>query len=808
MFHFFAAMLWCAAALALAAGMPQLAIAIGLVVIVNGIFAFYQERRAEHAAERLRELLPMRVWAIRDGHRVAVDAADLVIDDVVLLEAGDRVPADVVLDHADGVAIDESMLTGESVPVTPRPGDDAYAGTHLVGGRAEATVVATGPRTRLARIAALTTTTTRPRSPLALELDRLVRTIARIAIGVGASFFAISVVVGTPPSEGFLFALGVTVALVPEGMLPTVTLSLAVAAQRMAARHALVRHLEAVETLGSATFICTDKTGTLTANQMSVVEAWTPSGVIVVEGAGYDPVAVVRGSDLARRDAAALGSAARAASVGRAVLDASGRWTASGDPMEAAADSFAARLGAADLGEVEAALAFDPVRRRASVLVAGQLIVKGAPESVLPQCTAAPPRAAEEVERLARSGLRVLAVAARPCTSLPTDAEPDAVERDLELVGLLGFLDPPRAGVTESIADCRAAGVQVAMLTGDHPTTAAAIARSIGLLGPDALVVEGHDLPADDDELGLLLDRDGVVISRVDPEDKLRIARALQGRGHVVAMTGDGVNDGPALREADIGVAMGQSGTDVAREAADLVLLDDDFSTIVAAISHGRATFANIRRFLTYHLTDNVAELAPFALWAITGSWIPLALGVLQILFLDIGTDMLPALALGAEPPNPDALHQPLTGRHVVDRALLRRVFLVLGPTEAAVELVAFLATLLVGGWRPGEDPSNALLLAASGAAFAAVVLGQAANAFACRSTEEPVWTLARSNPLVVRAVVVELLALLVFLYSPIAGVLDQSGPTLVGGLLAFLAVPAVLAADAVAKTRRRRRLT
>jgi len=325
----------------------------------------------------------------------------------------------------------------------------------------------------------------------------------------------------------------------------------------------------------------------------------------------------------------------------------------------------------------------------------------------------------------------------------------------------------------------------------------------VGLADDDVLVVSGEDMPDDDGELGALLDHDGVVISRATPEHKLRIARALQARGHVVAMTGDGVNDGPALREADIGVAMGRSGTDVAREAADLVLLDDDFATIVAAIEEGRATFTNIRRFLTYHLTDNVAELTPFVIWGVSGGRFPLAIGVLQVLCLDIVTDLLPALALGAEPPSPGLLDRPINGRHLIDASLLRRVFGVLGPSEAAVEMMAFIVGLTAAGWRPGDAfPTGAPLFAASGAAFAAVVLGQAANAQACRSaTRSPGrlgWT---SNRLLNLALVVQVALLGALLWiPPVADLLGQAVPPLAAAAVAVSAIPVVLVADAVHK--------
>ncbi len=810
MIHFFAVFLWAAGALAFVARIPELGVAIFVVVIVNGLFAFFQEYRAERAAERLRDLLPRKATVLRDGEPVEVDAGELVIGDTVLLSAGDRVSADLRVEEAHSLRLDTSTLTGESAPEPVEPGEMAYAGTFVVEGEGIASVVATGSATRLAGIARLTREGHRPKSPLAQELGRVVRTVATIALGVGVAFFAVSLLVGMPASNGFLFAIGVTVALVPEGLLPTVTLSLAIGAQRMAARHALVRRLESVETLGSTTFICTDKTGTLTRNEMSVVEVWTPAGGARVSGFGYEPEGSVEageGTYPALRD---LARAAARSSTGRAVREGE-RWVARGDPMEAALYAFARRLGVdveADERDVPATkrFPFDSRRRRMSVVVGDRLLVKGAPDSVLPRCQSRG-SAEEALRRMAGRGLRVIAVAARPATGLPDSA--DEAEYDLELLGLVGLEDPPRPGAAESVAACRKAGIKIAMITGDHPATARAIAREIGLLGEEGMVIEGRELPQDEAVLGALLDRDGVIVSRVSPEDKLGIARALQERGHVVAMTGDGVNDGPALQQADIGVAMGRSGTDVAREAADLVLLDDDFATIVAAVEQGRATFENVRRFLTYHLTDNVAELTPFVAWALSGGQFPLALGVLQILALDIGTDLLPALALGAEAPREDALKKPPRGRRLVDGDLLRRVFGVLGPTEALVEMSAFVATFVAFGWRPGERfPGGGVLLAASGAAFSAVVIGQMANAFACRSTTRWPGSLGwMSNRLLVGAVLTELLALAGFLFvSPLASLLGHAPPTAWGWAVAALAAPAVLVADAVHKGIRGRR--
>jgi calcium-translocating P-type ATPase len=820
--HFFALMLWVAGVLAFVAGMPQLGIAIFVVVLVNGVFAWVQQHRADRAAERLRDLLPVRATVIRDGVARTIDASELVVGDRVRLEAGDRISADLIAAEIHDLAVDTSTLTGESVPERLPDGATLHAGTFVVEGLAEAEVIATGSQTRLAAIAEMSQAGKRPPSPLALELDRVVKIVARIAVLVGLSFFGIALAIGTPASDGFLFAVGVTVALVPEGLLPTVTLSLAVGAQRMASRHALVRRLESVATLGSTTFICTDKTGTLTRNEMAVVAVWTPLGTATVDGTGYEPTGTVHATPEVREALARLAVSALTCSVGRAVRNGES-WSAQGDPMEAALDVLARRLGVTNFPEVVRRFPFDPKRRRMSAVAGGALHVKGAPDAVLGRCTSGVDGVADALDGFVQQGYRVLAVAHRPGPTGPTEPTgptdlagrtglaagiADEVETSLELLGLVALQDPPRTEVAGAIAACRVAGIKVAMITGDHPGTARAIATQVGLLGPDAMVVEGRDLPADEQILAALVDRDGIVLARVDPEDKLRIARALRSRGHVVAMTGDGVNDGPALREADIGVAMGRSGTDVAREAADLVLLDDDFATIVAAIEHGRATFANVRRFLTYHLTDNVAELTPFVVWALSGGRFPLAIGVMQILCLDIGTDMLPALALGAEDPSPDVLRRPPWRRHLFDRHVLTRVFGVLGPVEALVEMAAFIAGLTAAGWRPGDSfPEGHQLAAASGAAFSAVVIGQMANAFACRSsTRSPAamgWT---SNRLLVGAVVVELMALAGFLYiGPVADALDQAGPPLAGGLVALAAFPAVLLADLAEKRWRLR---
>jgi magnesium-transporting ATPase (P-type) len=814
LFHFFAMMLWAAAGLAAIAGLPQLSAAIVAVIVLNAVFAFAQERRAERAAEGLRDLLPRRARVMRDGSVIDIDAAELVVGDLVLLEAGDRVSADMRIVEAHAARADTSTLTGESRPSSLERGSRAFAGTFLSEGEARGVVEATGARTRLAEIARLASGPS-PVPPLVREIRRVVRTISVVAVGVGVGFFVVSLLLGTDPQDGFLFAIGVTVALVPEALLPTVTLSLAIGAQRMADRNALVRQLESVETLGSTTFVCTDKTGTLTRNELTAVEVWTPRGSATIEGDGYDPAGrVVADAPEVVEAVTRLARAAVRCSTGKVVWQGE-RWVALGDPLDAAVDALSRRAGVDP--EVDRALhpdvrrfPFDPRRRRMSVVVDRDVFVKGAPDGLLPLCGSAE-RVEAALAAMTVRGLRVIAVAARRVgdTEDPVTIDRDGAERDLELLGLVGMHDPPRLHVNESIRSCRTAGVKVAMITGDHPATADAIARQTGLALDDAPVVEGSDLPESDADLGQLVDRDGIVLARIDPEAKLRIARALRSRGHVVAMTGDGVNDAPALREADIGVAMGRSGTDVAREAADLVLLDDDFATIVAAIEHGRGIYANVRRFLTYHLTDNVAEVTPFVVWALSGGSIPLALGVLQILALDIGTDTLSATALGAERPEGRVMNGPPDRERLLNREVARRAFGVLGLTEGLLTMSAFFASFLAAGWRPGQPfPGGEVLLQASGAAFATVVIAQTANAWACRSTTRWPGSLGWvSNKLLVWGASIELAIAGLFLFVPaLASLLEQALPSAAGWGVALAAAPAMLGVDAAFKAVRRRR--
>ncbi len=785
--HFFALILWLAAALAFAAesfqpgqGMAQLGFAIIGVIVVNGLFSFWQAYRAEKALAALRELLPRQVQVVRDGRTIVVPAADIVPGDLLLLAEGSQVPADCRLIEAWGLRVNLATLTGESRPKArgaeaqdPAPALDSLsarnlllAGTLVVAGECRAVAYATGMHTEFGRIAHLTQTAGEAESPLQKEIRRVSKLVAVLALALGAVFFLVGhFVVGMPFWANFMFAIGVIVANVPEGLLPTVTLALALATQRMAKRNALVRHLPAVETLGSATVILTDKTGTLTQNRMTVRELFVAHRHVLA--ATRWPKA----ADLELRTVARLCHSLKLVD-GKAV----------GDPMELALWEFAGPgPDEKRLGEI----AFEAERRRMSMITRDahgrrNLWCKGAPETVLPLCDhwldGGLTRPLDDASRalflraqedMADRGLRVLALAWRP---LP--GEGAAEEAQLQLCGLVGLEDPPRPDVHEAVSRCHAAGVRMIMITGDHPRTALAVAREIGMVREAApRVLLGDEArrlsPA---QLQLALDAPEIIFARVTAEQKMLVVKALQRKGEIVAVTGDGVNDAPALKTADIGIAMGLAGTDVAREAADIVLLDDHFATIVNAIEEGRAVFDNIRKFLTYILTSNVPELVPYLAFVVFR--IPLPLTVIQILAVDLGTDMLPALALGAERPHADVMLRPPRPRkeRLLSWPLIARVYLFLGPLESIAAMAAFFFVLGQSGWHYGEMPAprDPAYLAATTACLAGIVLAQMANVFVCRHPQLPLWRFSlRENPLLVLGLAVEAALLAAIVYAP-----------------------------------------
>ncbi len=789
--HFFALILWVAAALAFFAesrspgeGMWQLGAAIIAVILINGAFSYWQEYRAERAIDALRKLLPQVVKAMRDDRLTEVPGEQLVPGDVILLEAGDNVPADCRLITGNNVRVNASTITGESLPKARNAEEGAerglletrnvlLAGTSLVSGDGRALVFATGMHTEFGKIAHLTQTADKTTSHLQLEIARLSRLVAFFATGLGVLFFAIGVFLGLPFWANLMFAIGIIVANVPEGLLPTVTLSLAMATQRMARRNALVRHLPAVETLGATTVICSDKTGTLTQNRMAVRQLWLNGGLHESNTAMNVP-----GMPHLLRNAASCHSLKQGVRDGRSV------WL--GDPMEVALYEFACQSvfpGLPAIGE----LPFDSDRRRMSVIVEQGaerwLYCKGAPEVVMPLCDTIEidgrevsfdkhgrHHLVEAQQYMADSGLRVLAFAYRRLK-----AGEDPRETDMVLSGLIGLYDPPRPQVPEAIARCRSAGIKVIMITGDHPHTALAIAREIGLVqreknGERPRVILGESLRRiSRAQLQTALDSPEIIFARVTAEQKMLVVNALKNKGEIVAVTGDGVNDAPALKSAHIGIAMGLAGTDVAKSAADMILLDDNFASIVNAVEEGRAVFENIRKFMTYILTSNIPEIVPYLAYVLLR--VPLPLTIIQILAVDLGTDMLPALALGAERPDPEVMRQSprRPDERLLSWPLVARAYLWLGPLQAAVSLTAFFIVLHAGGWQYGTmlDIRDPLYLQATTACLAAIVVAQVVNVFLCRHPREAAFSFpVTGNRLLLLGLAAEISLLLVIVFS------------------------------------------
>ena len=801
--HPLALLLAAAAVLAVVAGIAVLAAAIAAVILLNAALAFVQERQAEAAIEALKDYLPPHAVVIRDGREQVVEAALLVPGDIVVLAEGDRISADARL-LKGALELDMSALTGESLPLlrsaegdgTAGPllnaTDVVFTGTSCTGGDAVGVVFATGMQSQLGRVAALSERVGDEESPLQRQVRKVAWLIALVAVVAGVAFVPIGVLVaGLPFSDAVIFAIGLLVANVPEGLLPTITLALAVGVRRLAKRGALVKRLSAVETLGSTTVICTDKTGTLTENRMRPVSVWTEQAAVDFEDGG--PAATA---------AALTELATAAAACNTARLAGDGGDEASGDPTELAILDAARRLGADPSQALRqerrrTQFHFDPALKLMSTVDtdAGDrwwVNAKGAPDMLVDRCTSVlgpdgaprPLTAATRVELLAeeessaQSGLRVLGVARRR----GGEAEPIPVvredaERDLCFVGLIALLDPPRADVADAVSLCYAAGVRIIVVTGDHGLTAAEVARRVGIAPTGARIVNGSELDAmREAELDELLEAEGdLIFARTSPEAKLRIADALRALGHVVAMTGDGVNDAPALRAADIGVAMGLSGTDVAREAATMVLTDDHFSTIVAAIEEGRRVFDNIRKFILYIFAHAPAEIVPFVVFALSGGSIPLPLTAVLILAVDLGTETVPALALGRDPAEPGLMERPprRRGEGVIDRALLFRAWLFLGMISAALVMAGFFYVLLTAGWRPGDavGKSSSLhhaYLQATTMTFLGIVACQVGTAFAARTDRASLRAVGvLSNPVLLWGIAFELAFTAAVIYMP-----------------------------------------
>jgi Ca2+-transporting ATPase len=768
------------------------------IVVLNATVGFVQEFRAERAMTALKRLAALSAVVVRDGQRQAVPAEALVPGDIVLLEAGNVVPADLrVLEVAD-LKLGEAALTGESLPVEKRvdPREDpdlpiadrhnmAFKGTVVAYGRGRGIAVATGMETELGRIAGMLEGSGETRTPLQQRLTVFGRQTATAALAICALIFAVGLVRGEPPVLMLLTALSLAVAAIPEALPAVVTVLLALGAARMARERALIRRLPAVETLGSVTTICSDKTGTLTRNEMRAVEAFIAGERIAV--AGLDPTHEPAGTLLL---ALALCNDVSRAADGRLL----------GDPTEVALWQAAAVAGIDKAACERRAhrvweLPFDSERKRMTTLHSdGSGFVaytKGAPETMLAHCTSmateagvvplSPMQTMRAAEDMAQDGLRVLAIACRRWDALPARREPEVVERDLTLLGLVGLLDPPRDEAKAAVATCRAAGITPVMITGDHPATARAIARQLGILDAAGAVLTGRELQMLSDEA--LQRRAGEirVYARVDPGQKIRIVAALQAQGEIVAMTGDGANDAPALARADIGVAMGKVGTDVARESASLVLLDDNFATIVTAVREGRRIYDNIRKFVRFVVTCNSAEIWTIFLAPFLG--LPVPLLPIQILWINLVTDGLPGLALAAEPAERDVMRRPPRPPRegLLARGMAWQVIWV-GLLMAAITLLtqAFAAHAARDHWQT--------------MVFTVLTLAQMWQVMAIRSDHESLFQQGvLSNMPLLGAVLLTSVLQLMVIYVPPLNTIFSTAPLTAAELLACVALSSIV---------------
>lgn len=794
--NLFALLLWCGAALSLiseyvAPGHGSLAIAIALigVVLLNGIFSYWQEHKAETIMASFRDMLPRRAKVVRDGRHLDIPASEVVVGDLLILEEGDQVPADVRLIKVVGLKVDNSSLTGESEPqlrtiVATDPNllesrNVAFSGTVVMAGSGLGIVFATAMKSQIGRTAELTENLSPREVPIHREIRRFTRIVTMIAVTMGVLVFAVSLVwIDTPFWSKMVFAIGIIVANVPEGMLTTVTLSLSIAARRMAGKKALIRNLQSVETLGCTTVICTDKTGTLTANRMTMQRLFLNECIHNEADTAFEKEEL---EEFLR--VAVLCNNARIAADG----------TLTGDPTETALLDFAARFhdlvalraGAPRLFEEPFSAA---TKEMVTINQVGETTIaclKGAPDVAIARCDTILINGALQpfsdshrqsylsaYEELAKRGERVLLFAWRTVTAQEVWSTEALPAGGYTFIGLAGLFDPPRPEVPAAVAALRSAGVQVIMVTGDYQTTAAAIGRLVGIVTSEKpAMITGEALRAmTEDQLDAELEQPEVIFARTSPEQKLRIVQALQRRGEVVAVTGDGVNDAPALKQADIGIAMGLSGTDVAREAADMVLLDDNFATLLPAVREGRTIFANLRKATSYILTSNVPEITPFLAFLLLG--VPLPLTVILVLAIDLGTDMLPAIALGSEPAESDTMLLPPRSRneHLVGPKMMLLAYGLFGIIESAAGFYAYFTVLYSGGWEWGQllignDP---LYLKAVTAFFVAIIICQVANGLISKTSRQSLLKQGLlSNRWLLIGIAVELLLAAAVVYVP-----------------------------------------
>jgi len=820
-----------AAFLAFLRGDPMLGLVILTLTLANAGFSFWRGYRAEQAVQKLQEVLPSYAHILRDGKDAHIPARDVVPGDILILAEGDNIPADARVVEEYGLRTNNATLTGESVPAR-KIADAAFqqgiseleqpnlifAGTSVASGTGHAVVYATGMLTQFGRIAHLTQSVEEEPSHFQLELNRLIKIITAVAFGIGALVLVVyysGELVLHRQQDVLLLTLGIIVAAIPEGLPATLTLSLAMAVQRLAQKGVLAKKLNIVETLGTVSVICTDKSGTLTQNQMTVKEIWVSKQRLKVSGVGYEPKGEFVPSPQKQAWEETLFSLLEAATCcNNARLNEPTpehpTWSSLGDQTEAALKVTALKAGLNEkalnlLYPRVHEIPFDARRKRMTTIHRGidteLAFVKGSPREVLQLCTMIEidnnivPLTNElraEImstnDGYARKALRVLAVARRTLPFKTGPYNPENIERDLTFFGLMAMMDPPRPEVEQAIKTCRQAGIRIVIITGDYGLTAESLARRVGMLStPNPRIITGAELEElSEIELQKALEQE-VIFARMAPEHKLRLVSAFQSRGDVVAVTGDGVNDAPALRKADVGIAMGIVGTDVAKEAADIILTDDNFGAIVSAIEEGRAVFDNIRKFITYIFSSNVPEILPFMVSA-TFTGIPLALNVRQILAIDLGTDLLPAVALGTEKPEPDVMKHPPRSRNqpLIDNWLLMRAFLWLGMIEAVLCYIGFFSVYLFSGNAEilgipmlTQIPFPAFLqlslteeqveLMAVTVFHAGVVMSQVGNAFACRSEATRGRHLGwASNKYLLFAVATEIVGIVTIIYWPL----------------------------------------
>lgn len=781
-----AILLWISGLIAIVSGTIELGIAIWLVNIINGLFSFWQEKAAKRATDALNKMLPTYVEVIRSGKKKQVDSKNLVPGDVFVLQAGNSIPADARILSASSMQVDQSALNGESVPESKTtkydPGEGEYAESNLVysgttvgAGNARAIAFATGMNTEFGRIASLTQKQEKTSSPLTAELNRLTKQISIIAITIGVIFFIAAIFfVKYPLAKAFIFALGMIVAFIPEGLLPTVTLSLAQGVKRMAKKHALVKELNSVETLGETTVICSDKTGTLTQNQMTIHYLWTPAGEYQVTGNGYVNNGKVEFNkqQLWYEENPDLHKLVQIAALDNDTTvepnKNGGKPKILGTPTEASLIVMAQKAGF-DKQKVLVKyprlreLPFDSERKRMSTIhrwndTQDIIFTKGAYSDTIKQCDriqvngqvrkmtqADLIRTKKANADYASRGLRSMALAYR-IIDQDTDINKIDIahaEQHLIFVGLATMSDPPRPEIYDAVKRCHQAKIRIIMVTGDSKLTAKSVAVKIGITSDKARVISGTELnQMSDEELRQVLQGE-VIFARVAPEQKYRIVKNCQANGEIVASTGDGVNDAPALKQADIGIAMGMTGTDVAKDAANMILTDDNFASIVAAIEEGRAVYSNIRKFLTYILTSNVPEAIPSVLFLFSAGLIPLPMTIMQILTVDLGTDMLPALGLGAEAADPDTMKEPPRKRseHLLNKHVMIKAICWYGLISSLISTAAYFFVNYQNGWpQTVLAASGPVYMRATTMVLGAIVFTQIANVLNCRTNKTSVF--------------------------------------------------------------------